>query len=77
MSHVENMSKYSIMRLPWELLGMKTVEPNSVKETTPEEKISQKSCCKREACKETRKDSCGSKGCKADRPTTKGDGRCH
>ena len=49
----------------------------SNEKTTPEEKNSQKGCCKKEACKETRKDSCGGKGCKANRPTTKGDGGCH
>ena len=53
------------------------VEFDCVKEITSKETISQKSCCKREGSEETRKDSCGGKSCKANRPTTKGDGECH
>lgn len=55
------------------ILEFKRVE----EETTREEEGGSQSLCKREACKETRKDSCGGKGCKANRPTTKGDGGCH
>lgn len=71
MSPVENSSEpYSIIRLPHELIiGFNYVE----KETKKQEDSGQKSCCKKEACKETRKNSFGSEVCKIDGRATTGD----